>query len=589
MIPAIANHLWQCTLFAIVAALIALLLRSYQAKVRFWIWFVASAKFVVPFSILISLGAHTAPAPVLRAGEDVSWSSPASVRMAQPFGIELRSVPTHQEWAMPALAGIWLLGCFAIACKRWRQWQVIRSVLRASTEASISAEIEVRYSPVLLEPAVVGWRHPVLVLPVGIADILSAAQLWAILIHEVCHARRRDNALALFHMLVEMLFWFHPLVWWIGAQLIAERERACDEEVLRRGAEPRVYAEGILAVCKHYAHSPLVAASGVTGWSLKERIEGIMTNRTVRELGFLRAAGLAATGVMILALPFLTGIFNASLLLAQSSAARFDSVAVRACGDLTDAKRGHGYSSANGVLSTGCMPLADEHGIGLIQRAYVRFGGSGGSSWPAIVPVKARPSWFDTNFYEIIGKAAPNTPQATLEGPMLRAVLEDRFKLRIREESAAVPVYTLIAASGGPKLNTFVDGSCTDAPASFPSPQLPAGQRYGMARAGSRPPAIDAEGASLDEFTKLLSLVLDRPVIDKTGIAGRFTIHLEFAPDASTPRFLPGSELARFATAPAAGTPTIMRALEQLGLRLELGSGNQRQLVIDHIEKPTAE
>jgi uncharacterized protein (TIGR03435 family) len=172
---------------------------------------------------------------------------------------------------------------------------------------------------------------------------------------------------------------------------------------------------------------------------------------------------------------------------------------------------------------------------------------------------------------------------------MLRAVLEDRFKLRIREESAAVPVYTLIAASGGPKLNTFVDGSCTDAPASFPSPQLPAGQRYCMARAGSRPPAIDAEGASLDEFTKLLSLVLDRPVIDKTGIAGRFTIHLEFAPDASTPRFLPGSELARFATAPAAGTPTIMRALEQLGLRLELGSGNQRQLVIDHIEKPTAE
>ncbi len=596
MIAAIANHLWHCTLFAILAALITVLLRSYQAKVRYWVWFSASVKFIIPFSVLMSFGAYTASLPTTRTASDVSWASPAAIRMAQPFGLEsvapvsYRPAPAGRDWMTGMITAIWLCGSLIIARKRWRQWEAIRSALRSSTEAPIKAEINVRYCPGLLEPSVVGWLRPVLLIPAGIPDVLSPDQLRAVLTHEVCHARRSDNALASFHMLVELLFWFHPLVWWIGAQLIAERERACDEEVLRTGAEPRAYVEGILAVCRHYAHSPLTAASGVTGWSLKNRIEDIMTNRTFRQLNFLRAAGLIATGVAILALPFFTGMVNASLLLAQSTPTpRFESVSIRGCGDHPGTKRGGAYSSSEGVLSTGCMPLADEQGLGLIQRAYVRFGGGDGSNWPSIIPVKGRPAWFDTDLYEVIGKAASNTPQETLEGPMLRAVLEDRFRLRIHEESAVVPSYALVTASGGPKLNAFIEGSCTATPVTFPPPQLPPGQRYCMMRAGSQPPAVDAEGATSREFSKLLSLVVDRPVVDKTGIAGRFAIHLEFAPDASTPRFLAGGELARFATAPAPGALPIAQALVQFGLRLEPTEGARKQLLIDHIEKPPAE
>jgi beta-lactamase regulating signal transducer with metallopeptidase domain len=51
-------------------------------------------------------------------------------------------------------------------------------------------------------------------------------------------------------MLVEAVFWFHPLVWWIGARLLEERERACDEEVLRKTGDPAAYADAILMVCK---------------------------------------------------------------------------------------------------------------------------------------------------------------------------------------------------------------------------------------------------------------------------------------------------------------------------------------------------
>jgi hypothetical protein len=57
----------------------------------------------------------------------------------------------------------------------------------------------------------------------------EAASMEAMLAHELCHVRRRDNLVAAMHMMVEAVFWFHPLVWWIGVRLMEERERACDE------------------------------------------------------------------------------------------------------------------------------------------------------------------------------------------------------------------------------------------------------------------------------------------------------------------------------------------------------------------------
>lgn len=441
----------------------------------------------------------------------------------------------------------------------------------------------------MLEPSVVGWRHPVLLLPVGIIDALTAPQLHSVLTHEAVHARRKDNVLAAVHMLIEVLFWFHPLVWWIGAQLLKERERACDEEVLRRGTEPRVYAEGILAVCRSYARSPWIVASGVTGWNMRQRMEEIMNNCRSRELTRLRTAALITAGACVVALPIITGVFNAALLLAQPAPSRFKSVTVKPCSNLQNVRKGYGYALSEGVLRTGCMPLADEKGLGLIQRAYVRFGGSAGTNWPSIVPVKGQPSWFASDLYDISGIADPNTPQTIMEGAMLRSVLEDRFKLKLREESVGVPVYNLTSGLAGPQLSAFAEGSCTPMPATFPPPRLPEGQRYCTVRLEMQPPAINAEGVTLAEFAELLSRVLDRPVVDRTKISGKFTVHVNFTPDSSTPAFLPGGEAARFATAPAPGIPTIMPALEHIGLRLDPASGIQRQLIIEHIEKPVGE
>jgi bla regulator protein blaR1 len=150
---------------------------------------------------------------------------------------------------------------------------------RSGSPLDLNANVPVLSSPAMLEPGVFGIFRPVLLLPEGITDRLAPAHLDAILAHELCHVRRRDNLAAALHMAVEAIFWFHPLVWWVGARLVEERERACDEEVLRLGSQPEVYAESILKTCQFYLESPLVCMSGIAGSDLKKRITRIMTGR----------------------------------------------------------------------------------------------------------------------------------------------------------------------------------------------------------------------------------------------------------------------------------------------------------------------
>jgi hypothetical protein len=144
---------------------------------------------------------------------------------------------------------------------------------------------------------VFGLVNPVLRWPRSVAERLDDQQVEAILSHELAHVRRHDNLTGAAHMLVEVLFWFHPLVWWLGTRLVDERERACDEEVIRWGGDPQVYAWSILNICKHYIEVPLACVSGVTGSDLKHRIERIMKNEGPRTLNAWRKILITTGGI----------------------------------------------------------------------------------------------------------------------------------------------------------------------------------------------------------------------------------------------------------------------------------------------------
>ena len=104
---------------------------------------------------------------------------------------------------------------------------------------------------------------------------------------------------------------------------------------------------------------------------------------------------------------------------------------------------------------------------------------------------------------------------------------------------------------------------------------------------------FNVRGVSLEEFSKMLDGVMDRPVIDKTGVTGKFDFGLEFAPDETVPEALhifrgADSDVGAAATPQDAVGPSIFTALqEQLGLKLAPAKGPGERLVIDKVERPS--
>jgi uncharacterized protein (TIGR03435 family) len=204
----------------------------------------------------------------------------------------------------------------------------------------------------------------------------------------------------------------------------------------------------------------------------------------------------------------------------------------------------------------------------------------------ATIPILGGPSWINTERYMINAKAEGTPSQPMMRGPMLQALLEDRFQLKIRREIREVPVYVLTVAKGGPKLKASKEGSC-------PTPGPPAGVScpgsVWIARKGLNMTVDQQE--TLDGLARMLIQRLGRPVIDKTGIKGMFDFHLEFAPDETTGGTLPGGgdRAGAPADTPADPSgPSIFTAVqEQLGLKLDSARGPGEVLVIDRVERPS--
>jgi beta-lactamase regulating signal transducer with metallopeptidase domain len=232
------------------------------------------------------------------------------------------------------LAAVWLCGFAMVLLVWYLRWRIISAAVRKAVPLHEGREVEalrrmeriggiqrpirMLLSSASLEPGIFGIVRPVLLWPEGISEHLEDAHLEAIVAHEVWHVRWRDNLAAAMHMVVEAIFWFHPLVWWLGTRLVDERERACDEQVLELGTERHVYAESILRICKFSSGFPLACVSGVTGADLKKRIVHIMTQRVAHKLDLSKKLLLGAAGLVAVAVPTAIGLLNATPALAEA-------------------------------------------------------------------------------------------------------------------------------------------------------------------------------------------------------------------------------------------------------------------------------
>jgi bla regulator protein BlaR1 len=597
---ALANHLWQSTIFATIAWLLTQVLQENSARVRYSIWMLASLKFLLPLSLLITLGSHfSRPAKRYIAAPNV----PVIEFIGLPFGertLQLdrqltsaaRSAATRtpNQPAIEVLLAIWLVGFGAVGGS-WlirvrRVWEIlsrarrlddgreIESLERVRSLRGFARRIRCASTESVIEPGIHGILHPILVLPSKVAEQLESRQLDAIVDHELCHIRSYDNLLALIHMGVEAVFWFHPLVWWIGTRLVDERERACDEQVLENGGDPKVYASAILKVCEFYIASPLGCVAGVSGGNLKKRIEEIMNHRIVRKLSGGKKLLLVAAGVAALTVPIAFGVLNPPSIQAQSPGEppRFDVASVKP-------NRSGGGSYV--ARTPGSLTATNSEFSSLLEMAYQT----------RLIDLSRVPAGLRSERFDIVAKASGKI-SGDQYWEMLQILLEDRFKVVYHRETKDAQVYALIvdqkalAKKGvdlGPKLSRSKDPDCPVNPdgANFcgvnPRPGMMIGQRVSMAR-----------------ISREMSAFAGRPVQDETGLTGSFDFQLTWTlgPMSKEDGDKFSAEAARLGAAgqPASdpsGSSFFSAVQEQLGLKLESKQGRIETIVIDHAEKPS--
>jgi uncharacterized protein (TIGR03435 family) len=257
-------------------------------------------------------------------------------------------------------------------------------------------------------------------------------------------------------------------------------------------------------------------------------------------------------------------------------------------------RTGGNLSPSPGRLQMGCVNLQN-----LIQAAYGTFA-DGATINTQPLRTEGAPGWAQSEYYSLEAKADGPVRTEMLAGPMLRALLEERFQLKAHREAREMPVYALTVGKSGLKVQPLAEGSCTPIdlshPPSPPAPGQPMPKLCGAmmigATGGNR--TIEVTGVNMTQFCQRLSGQVDRAVVDKTGIAGKFTFHLEFTPDTALGGVPgrggdagnPGNAGNPAPPADPAG-PTIFAALqEQLGLKLAPEKGPVEFLVIDHVEKP---
>jgi beta-lactamase regulating signal transducer with metallopeptidase domain len=139
------------------------------------------------------------------------------------------------------LSGVWLLCatlmltrlCLRIRAERRDTSATAGPSARQSRPGFLAQGVPVRFAENEQAPAVDGLLHPHISLPYGIDRLLSEHELNAVLIHELTHARRRDNLIRLIHEVSLCVLWFHPLVWITGSRLALYRELSCDESVIQ--------------------------------------------------------------------------------------------------------------------------------------------------------------------------------------------------------------------------------------------------------------------------------------------------------------------------------------------------------------------
>jgi uncharacterized protein (TIGR03435 family) len=569
--------------------------RSKPASTRHALWLLASLKFLLPFDLLVNVCRGLAPAvpavPTILGPVFDTVTAPL-----QPGRVFVQTQFTGQPDDMAVPLGsifvvVWAVGTLAMGLRWLAGWLRLRRLVRGqrggheririktvvdriASRMKVSAP-DVAVSAESVEPGIFGIIHPMLLWPRDLMNRLTEAEAEAVVAHELCHVRRRDNLTGAAHELVQALFWFHPLLPTVGRRLHREREQACDEEVLLSGHLRRTYAESIVKTCEFCTLAPQGALVGATG-HLRDRIVAILGHEAPRRQSV--RTPLLTAGVFLLLAPVAFGALRPPRpappprMVSVLPGLRVQPPPPPTGGpsfDVVSVKRNTGSDLARRFEATpGGVNLINLTLRELIYLAYqtqdrLLVGG---------------PAWMNDARFDIVATTADGAAQAPIL-TLVRQLLADRFHLVMHREVREMPIYELQLLRGDGRLGRgLIPTTCvTSAPGAAIATPLLANGRFPCGVHRFAPGHILLTGASLDSLANRLGsqTQVDRGVVNATGLDGQYDIEVTF--ESGTPA-QDGGALSVFAA-----------VQEDLGLRLTPAKGRVDVLVVDSVDAPPSD
>lgn len=519
-----------------------------------------------------------APAPMIAALTVPAVQQPPTDSAAAPSKASSPNAPTGMTSLRIVVQSTYLFGVMVMLLRLAYGTSQTRTLRRRAV-----MEDGHLTSAAFATPMAVGWFNPVVILPVG-WQRWPQTQLHAVLTHEQAHVRRRDPAVQWLSLLNLSIFWFHPLAWWLKRRLAALAEEACDAKVLAAGHSPEDYSRYLLDLARDIMREGgrvRLVGHAMPGGDLAARIRRILGASEPPRASKVRLA---------LAVSLVTGasvLFTAATPAARAAAAGASQAP--SAFEVASIKVNNSGSGQMGLNAApgGRLSATNVTLLQLITSAYDL----------QDFQVVGVPAWLAKQRFDIEAKGGAGSPDNIFTpqaggGPspgevMLRALLADRFTLESHHETRELPIYALVRDRKDDGLGPQLKSSTRDCAAANKAEPAAGAKMAAITAARCEilavPGAIVSGGIAMADLVAYLSPLMERVVIDRTGLAGNFEFMLRWTPDRFSPAFAT-RDVAMGLTPMDENGPSLSTALrEQLGLKLDSQRGPVPVLVIDRV------